>query len=108
MRPRPEPEQPFSEPWHAELFATTHALAAAGAFQWSEWSEAFIAALQRADSAGAPKDGSAYYEVWLSAFEDFLIRRGLAEGKELGALRQAWTEAYLKTPHGSPAELPRD
>ena len=30
MNPR-EPEQPFEAPWHAELFAATHALAQAGA-----------------------------------------------------------------------------
>ena len=34
-----EPEQPFAEPWHAELFAVTHALAATGAFTWREWTE---------------------------------------------------------------------
>lgn len=107
MRPPAEPERPFSEPWHAELFATTHALAAAGVFRWSEWSDCFIAALKAADEAGAPKDGSAYYEVWLSALEEFLVARKLADGENLRALRQAWTEAYLSTPHGSPVELPK-
>ena len=106
MRPRPEPERPFAEPWHAELFATTHALAAAGAFQWSEWADHFAAALRAADEAGAPKDGSAYYDIWLSAFEDFLIAQDLADGESLQVLRQAWTDAYLSTPHGSPVELP--
>lgn len=104
--PPATPEQPFAEPWHAELLAATHALAAAGAFTWTEWSDHFAEALRAADQAGAPRDGSAYYDIWLGAFESFLIARGLAEPEGLDALRHAWTEAYLKTPHGSPVRLP--
>lgn len=105
MRPQTEPDQPFAEPWHAELFAATHAVAATGAFRWSEWADRFAAALHEADAAGAPKDGSTYYNIWLSAFEDFLIARGLADGESLKALREAWIKAYLRTPHGSPVDL---
>ena len=102
-----QPEQPFVEPWHAELFATTHALAQAGVFEWTDWSAAFTAALAADDDAGAPKDGSAYYETWLGALERFLVERGLADESGLGELRQAWTDAYLSTPHGQPVELGR-
>lgn len=102
-----DPEQPFIEPWHAELFATTHALAQAGAFTWNEWSDAFVAALAAGEAAGGPTDGSGYYDTWLAAFEGFLVARGLADTAGLADLRQAWTEAYLATPHGSPVELDR-
>lgn len=101
----PEPEHPFAEPWHAQLFATTHALARSGAFAWPDWAAHFGAALARADADGAPKDGSTYYEIWLAAFETFLAGRGLADAATLAALKTAWTEAYLGTPHGSPVEL---
>lgn len=101
----PEPEHPFIEPWHADLFATTHALTQAGAFSWTDWAETFGAALARAEAAGAPRDGSTYYEIWLSAFEDFLADRGLADANRLGALTVAWREAYLSTPHGQPVTL---
>ena len=80
----------------------THALAASGAYTWAEWSDHFAEALRSADEAGAPRDGSTYYDIWLSAFEEFLVARKLAEPEGLSALRQAWTEAYLTTPHGSP------
>lgn len=100
-----EPERPFEQPWHAQLFATTHALAAAGAFAWTDWAAWFGAALARADAEGAPKDGSTYYEIWLSAFEAFLRDRGLAEAAALAELRDAWEAAYLATPHGEPVEL---
>ena len=105
MLPRDKPEAPFEQPWHAELFAVTHALSATGVFAWTDWAECFGAALAQADAAGSPKDGSAYYDTWLAAFEHFLETRGLADGESLRALHEAWTEAYLRTPHGSPVEL---
>ena len=55
--------------------------------------------------AGAPRDGSTYYEVWLEAFEAFLADRGLAEARALGELTAAWRDAYVTTPHGQPVDL---
>ena len=106
--PPPEPERPFQAPWHAELFATTHALAQAGVYAWSEWADWFGAALAPADAEGAPKDGSTYYEIWLGAFEGFLSHRGLAAAEALSDLKAAWTQAYLSTPHGEPVTLASD
>ncbi len=105
MRPPTDPEQPFTEPWHAELFATTHALARAGAFTWADWTETFVEALADDAAAGGATDGSTYYEVWLGALERFLVARGLAGSAALDELKQAWTDAYLTTPHGAPVEL---
>ena len=101
----PELDQPFQQPWHAELFAMTHALAAAGVFEWKDWTEAFGTALANADHAGAPRDGSTYYEIWLEAFQHFLAECGLADAAALGHLRDAWRDAYLSTPHGQPVTL---
>ena len=103
--PPPDPDRPFQAPWHAELFATTHALARAGAFAWTDWANWFGAALAAADADGAPKDGSTYYEIWLAAFEAFLSERSLAEAGALADLKSAWTDAYLTTPHGEPVAL---
>ncbi len=106
MRPMSDnPEQPFEEPWHAQLFAVTHSLASAGRFEWTAWSDHFSAALKRADDGGAAKDGSDYYDVWLGALEEFLIDRDLADPETLVGLKQGWTDAYLSTPHGEPVEL---
>jgi len=98
-------ELPFTEPWHAELFAVTHTLAQAGHFAWTEWAAVFSSALADADKSGAPKDGSKYYDIWLAALETFLVDRGLAEANALASLKDAWTQAYLSTPHGEPVEL---
>jgi nitrile hydratase accessory protein len=95
----------FAEPWHAQLFAITVKLSEQGHFAWPDWAAVFGEELKRASDAGAPKDGSAYYDVWLKALERLLAERGLAGAGELAALKQAWTEAYLETPHGKPVHL---
>ena len=100
-----EPERPFAEPWHAQIFGLTHALANAGIFTWPEWGTHFGAALDQALQAGGPEDGSDYYDVWLVALETMLIERNHADRDSLNDLRAAWTEAYLLTPHGDPVEL---
>ena len=98
---------PFAEPWHGQVFALTVQMARAGHFTWLEWTAAFAANLAGASAAGAPKDASRYYEVWLDTFEQLLTARGLAEAALLRELKQAWTEAYLHTPHGQPLALDR-
>jgi nitrile hydratase accessory protein len=100
-------EPPFTEPWHAQVFALTHKLAHAGHFAWPEWAACFAAALDEAQRNGAPPDGSAYYDVWLQALEAMLIDLDLASDAALGDLAQAWAQAYRRTPHGQPVALPR-
>jgi hypothetical protein len=50
-------------------------------------------------------DSATYYDVWLDTLESLLIQRGLASAADLAELKEAWTEAYLHTPHGMPVEL---
>lgn len=106
MLPKAEPDRPFAEPWHAQIFAMTHALAAAGNFTWPDWAAHFSKALAHAQDAGGPTDGSDYYDVWLAALETFLVESSFADPARLKELRDAWTTAYLTTPHGDPVELP--
>lgn len=115
--PLAEPERVFCEPWHAHVFAFAMKLSQAGHFTWSEWGEHFGAHLKRAaavdgsadDARPMPEvDSATYYEVWLDALESLLIQRGLASAADLAELKDAWTEAYLHTPHGMPVELGGD
>ena len=101
----PDPDAPFAEPWHAQIFALTHKLAQAGHYTWSEWAERFAA--QRAASAreGSPDLDSTYYDDWLRTFEQLLVDKGLADKASLDTLKASWTEAYLETPHGKPVHL---
>ena len=97
----------FAEPWHAQVFAITVKLSEEGHFAWPEWAEQFGAGFKRAAEAGGPSDGSDYYDVWLATLEALLVARGLATKGALSELKQAWTEAYLSTPHGAPVKLKR-
>lgn len=98
----------FAEPWQAQLFALTVGLSEGGCFGWPEWVAAFSRGLERAAGGGAPVDGSQYYQVWLETLEDYLVERGLTSEQSLLSLKQAWSEAYLRTPHGKPVRLSHD
>jgi nitrile hydratase accessory protein len=112
--PPAEPARVFGEPWHAHVFALAVKLSQAGHFTWSEWGEHFGARLRQvgaADNSAADTrpmsavDSATYYDLWLDTLEGLLIHRGLASAADLAELKEAWTEAYLNTPHGMPVEL---
>jgi len=83
-------------------------MAQAGHFTWPEWTDRFATNLASTSAAGAPKDASRYYDVWLATFEELLQDRGLASAEDLRSLKNAWAQAYLRTPHGEPVVLPRN
>ena len=91
----------FAEPWQAQAFALTLQLHEGGAFTWPEWAEALSAEL-----AGDPRDdGQRYYDHWVAALEGLVAGRNLAAPSELAVRKDAWKNAYLRTPHGKPVEL---
>ena len=92
----------FAEPWQAQAFALAVRLNAEGAFAWSDWA----AALSRELARHPDDDGSRYYQHWVSALETLATERGLVTAVDLASRKDAWTEAYLHTPHGKPVELP--
>ena len=93
----------FAEPWQAQIFALTLALNERGLFSWTEWADALGAALQ-----GAAKDGSDYYERWLSAFEALLVQKSLVTMPEVAEFTAAWHRAAEATPHGKPILIEND
>jgi nitrile hydratase accessory protein len=104
--PRDEDGPVFAEPWQAQAFALAVKLSAQGQFTWKEWTEALAHELNAAAARGEPDvDGSHYYDHWLAALEQLVVARGLANKDTLAARRDAWEDAYLHTPHGSPVEL---
>jgi nitrile hydratase accessory protein len=92
----------FEEPWQAEAFALVVHLQRTGAFSWSDWTEALASEIA---AAGEAADGARYYEHWLAALEGLVTRRGMAPKEALDARKQAWAEAYERTPHGQPVSL---
>lgn len=91
----------FAEPWQAQAFAMTLKLHEAGAFTWPEWAQALSVELAR----DPEDDGSRYYEHWVAALEGLVTGRNLAATAELHARKDAWKDAYLRTPHGHPIDL---
>lgn len=97
-----QPDPPvFAEPWQAQAFALAVRLSEQGYFTWTEWAAALAAELK---SAG-PDDGSHYYDRWLAALERLVFEKGLADPAALDARKEAWAEAYRRTPHGKPVQL---
>ena len=95
----------FREPWEAQAFALAVKLSEAGHFTWKEWATALADELKAAAERGEPDDGSHYYEHWLATLERLVTVKGLSDPKALLARKQAWANAYRRTPHGKPVEL---
>jgi nitrile hydratase accessory protein len=103
--PRDEGGPIFAEPWQAEAFALAVRLSAQGHFTWTEWASALADELNVAATRGEPDDGSRYYHHWLNALERLVVAKRLSDPASLLARKEAWADAYRRTPHGKPVEL---
>jgi len=104
--PRDEGGPVFAEPWQGQAFALAVKLSEQGHFTWKEWATALADELKVAASRGEPDDGSHYYEHWLAALERLVAAKGLFDPAAMLARKEAWADAYRRTPHGKPVELP--
>ena len=97
-QPEPAQEPVFAEPWEAQAFALAVKLSEQGYFTWKEWTAALAAEI-KADA------GAGYYQQWLAALEKLVAAKGLTDAAAMLARKEAWAEAYRRTPHGKPVEL---
>ena len=104
--PRDEGGPVFAEPWQAQAFALAVKLSEDGHFTWKEWATGLAEELKVAASRGEPDDGAHYYEHWLAALERLVAAKGLSDPAAMLARKEAWADAYRRTPHGKPVELP--
>ena len=95
----------FAEPWQARAFALVLKLSEQDHFTWDEWTTALARELKAVADRGEPDDGSRYYHHWLAALETLVIKKGLANPTALSERKEAWSDAYRRTPHGKPVEL---
>lgn len=100
-----KPEPVFREPWHAQLFALTVHLNEAGQFTWPDWATRFGATLARHGHHQDLDGGDDYFAAWLETLETLLAETGQAAPDAVEAIRAAWEQAYLNTPHGDPVQL---
>jgi nitrile hydratase accessory protein len=103
--PRDREGPVFREPWEAQAFALVLALYDRGLFTWPEWAAMLADEIKRAQAAGDPDTGETYYRHWLAALERMVAEKGLANAETLARLREAWSRAAARTPHGRPIEL---
>ena len=103
--PRDEDGPVFAEPWQAQAFALAVKLSEQGHFTWKEWAAALADELKAAADRGEPDDGSHYYEHWLATLERLVTAKGLADSAALLERKEAWADAYRRTPHGKPVVL---
>jgi len=99
------PEPAFTEPWHAQLFALTVKLSEDGHFTWPHWADKFSATLSAHGLTKELDGGDDYFTAWLVTLEAILADSGQASVSEAAAIKAAWEEAYLTTPHGAPVHL---
>ena len=95
----------FAEPWQAQAFAMAVQLSADGHFTWTDWTTALGDQLQAAVRRGDPDDGSRYFEHWIVALEQLAADKKLTDLAALSERKEAWADAYRRTPHGQPVEL---
>ena len=112
----PSPPAVFDEPWQASIFALVVALHDGGLFAWSYWNRVLVQVIAEHDAAGATDpsphavrdpagDGARHPADWVRALEILLAERSLVTPDELGAVVEAWAQAYRTTPHGQPVAL---
>ena len=95
----------FGAPWEAEAFALALHLNERGLFTWKEWAATLGEEINKAQAAGDPDTGEAYYHHWLATLERIVAAKGLADTQALARTRDAWEHACERTPHGTPIEL---
>lgn len=98
-------EPVFDDLWQAQVLAIADTLVAAGAFEAAAWSQALGEELTISQTAGAPDTPQTYYEAALRALERLLDHSKAVPSQELLEREDAWRQAYLSTPHGSPVAL---
>jgi nitrile hydratase accessory protein len=84
---------------------TCRALSRQGYFTWAEWAGTLAKQLKAASDRGEPDDGSRYFKHWLATLEQLVTEKKLTELAALLERKEAWTDAYRRTPHGQPVEL---
>ena len=106
--PRDDEGPVFAAPWQAQAFALAVRLSAEGHFTWKEWARALADELRAADERGEPDDGTRYYHHWVAALERLVTAKGLTDSPALRDRKEAWADAYRRTPHGQPVVLRSD
>jgi nitrile hydratase accessory protein len=100
LTPPDEVPHAFAEPWQARAFAVAVLASRQGCFTWPEWTQVLGRELQRASDVAAQTVAAGYFDCWLSALQSLLVGKCVIGQGELLARKDAWEDAYRRTPHG--------
>ena len=81
--PRSNGELVFAEPWESRAFGLAVTLYEAGAFAWPQFRAALIARIAEWEKGPDQKERWNYYQHWLGALEDVLVRQGTVSAEEV-------------------------
>jgi nitrile hydratase accessory protein len=90
--PRSNGELVFAEPWESRAFGMAVSLYEAGAFTWPDFQGALIARIDAWQKTAAPDEPYNYYQLWLEALEDVLVRLCAVSADEVNARTQTLAE----------------
>ena len=85
----------FEEDWHAYLFAITVHLSDLGYFSWTCWKALLVDTLQTHGVKSSVNSGDDYFLAWLEALELLLCKSGLAEIRDLSAIKIELCQAHF-------------
>ena len=103
--PRSNGELVFAEPWESRAFGLAVTLYEAGAFVWPQFQAALIARIAEWERRPDQKERWSYYQHWLDALEDVLVRQGTLSTEEVDA--RANTLVHRPRGHDHAAHGPR-
>jgi nitrile hydratase accessory protein len=83
--PRSNGELVFAEPWESRAFGLAVTLYEAGAFAWPQFQAALIARIAEWERRPDQKERWSYYQHWLDALEDVLVRQGTVSTEDVDA-----------------------
>jgi len=83
--PRSNGELVFAEPWESRAFGLAVTLYEAGAFAWPQFQAALIARIAEWERRPDQKERWSYYQHWLDALEEVLVRQGTVSTEEVDA-----------------------
>lgn len=95
----------FQEPWHAQVLALADTLIQQGSFTADQWATTLGAALKQATQNNTPDTSETYYQCAVEALETLIATNTDITAKDQTNRKEAWTQAYLNTPHGQPVKL---
>ncbi len=78
--PRKSGELVFQANWERRAFAMAVSLAEQGRFDWADFQQALIAAVDEAEGEDPLNPSRGYFESWLVALEAVLAQSDLLEG----------------------------